>query len=50
MCAALHPALAKDVHATLHAIIEKQGGMSAPAAEEYVHTLMEEHRYHRGMC
>jgi sulfite reductase (NADPH) flavoprotein alpha-component len=39
--------MAKDVHATLHAIIEKQGGMSAPAAEEYVHTLQEEHRYHR---
>jgi sulfite reductase (NADPH) flavoprotein alpha-component len=39
--------MAKDVHATLHAIIEKQGGMSALAAEEYVHTLQEEHRYHR---
>ena len=25
----------------------KQGGMSAQAAEEYVHALKEEHRYHR---
>jgi sulfite reductase (NADPH) flavoprotein alpha-component len=39
--------MAKDVHATLHTIVEKQGGMSAQAAEEYVHTLKEEHRYHR---
>jgi sulfite reductase (NADPH) flavoprotein alpha-component len=39
--------MAKDVHATLHTIVEKQGGMSAQAAEEYVHTLKEDHRYHR---
>ena len=39
--------MAKDVHATLLTIVERQGGMSAQAAEEYVHTLMEEHRYHR---
>jgi sulfite reductase (NADPH) flavoprotein alpha-component len=39
--------MAKDVHATLLAIVEKQGGMPIEAAEEYVHTLKEEHRYHR---
>lgn len=39
--------MAKDVHATLHRIVEKQGGMTAQAAEEYVHVLKEEHRYHR---
>jgi sulfite reductase (NADPH) flavoprotein alpha-component len=39
--------MAKDVHATLHRIVEKQGGMSTHAAEEYVHTLKETHRYHR---
>ena len=39
--------MAKDVHAMLHIIVEKQGGMSAHAAEEYVHTMKEEHRYHR---
>ncbi len=39
--------MAKDVHATLHSIVERQGSMSAQAAEEYVHTMKEEHRYHR---
>ena len=39
--------MAKDVHATLHAIVEKQGGMSSQAAEEYVQTMKENHRYHR---
>ena len=39
--------MAKDVHATLHRIVEKQGGMSTQAAEEYVHALKEDHRYHR---
>ncbi|MGB6745098.1 MAG: sulfite reductase flavoprotein subunit alpha [Terracidiphilus sp.] len=39
--------MAKDVHAALHKIVENQGGMSMHAAEEYVHTLKEEHRYHR---
>jgi sulfite reductase (NADPH) flavoprotein alpha-component len=39
--------MAKDVHAALQGIVEKQGGMTAPAAEEYVQTLKEEHRYHR---
>jgi sulfite reductase (NADPH) flavoprotein alpha-component len=39
--------MAKDVHAVLHRIIEKEGGMPAQAAEEYVHALKDEHRYHR---
>ena len=39
--------MAKDVHAALHRIIEKEGGMPAQAAEEYVHALKDEHRYHR---
>ncbi|WP_263355172.1 hypothetical protein [Acidicapsa acidisoli] len=39
--------MAKDVNATLHRIVETQGGMSAQVAEEYVHTLKEDHRYHR---
>ncbi len=39
--------MAKDVHATLHTIVGKQGGMSAQAAVEYVHIMREEHRYHR---
>jgi sulfite reductase (NADPH) flavoprotein alpha-component len=39
--------MAKDVHAALQTIIEKQAGVSAQAAEEYVQTLKEEHRYHR---
>lgn len=39
--------MAKDVHAALHAIVEKGGGMSSQAAEEYVHGMKEDHRYHR---
>jgi len=39
--------MAKDVNNTLQAIVEKQGAMSAQAAEEYVHAMKEEHRYHR---
>ncbi len=39
--------MAKDVHAALHRIVEKQGGMTALAAEEYVYALKEDHRYHR---
>jgi sulfite reductase (NADPH) flavoprotein alpha-component len=39
--------MAKDVHAALHRIIEKEGCMPAQAAEEYVHVLKDEHRYHR---
>ncbi len=39
--------MAKDVDTTLHAIVEKQGGMSHDGAKEYVHNLKDEHRYHR---
>ena len=39
--------MAKDVNTALHAIIKGQGGMSAEAAEEYVHSMKEDHRYHR---
>lgn len=39
--------MAKDVDTTLHAIVEKQGGMSHDSAREYVRQLKDEHRYHR---
>ena len=39
--------MAKDVHSALQTIVEKQGNMSATAAEEYVQSLKEQHRYHR---
>jgi sulfite reductase (NADPH) flavoprotein alpha-component len=39
--------MAKDVHAALLRIVEEEGSMPAQAAEEYLHTLKEEHRYHR---
>jgi sulfite reductase (NADPH) flavoprotein alpha-component len=39
--------MAKDVHSALHTIVEKQGNMSSAAAEEYVQSLKEQHRYHR---
>lgn len=39
--------MAKDVHASLLKIVEKEGRMPAESAEEYVATLKEEHRYHR---
>jgi sulfite reductase (NADPH) flavoprotein alpha-component len=39
--------MAKDVDATLHTIVEKQGGMSHDNAKEYVRQLKDEHRYHR---
>jgi len=39
--------MAKDVHATLHAIAEKEGSMSPERAQEYVASLKETHRYHR---
>ena len=38
--------MAKDVHTAIHAIVEKHGGISSPAAEEYVHRMKEVHRYH----
>jgi len=39
--------MAKDVHGALQTIVQTQGGMPAIAAEEYVETLKEQHRYHR---
>lgn len=39
--------MAKDVDATLHTIVEKQGGMNQDNAQEYVRHLKDEHRYHR---
>ena len=39
--------MAKDVHAALLKIVETQGAMSPQAAEEYVHSLKDQHRYHR---
>jgi sulfite reductase (NADPH) flavoprotein alpha-component len=39
--------MAKDVHAALGAIVEKEGGMPTDRAEEYVSVLKEQHRYHR---
>ena len=39
--------MAKDVHAAIHTIVANQGGMSPEAAEEYLHSLKEQHRYHR---
>jgi sulfite reductase (NADPH) flavoprotein alpha-component len=35
------------VHGALQTIVQTQGGMPAIAAEEYVETLKEQHRYHR---
>lgn len=39
--------MAKDVDAAIHAVVEKHGGMSADAAQEYVSKLHDEGRYHR---
>jgi len=39
--------MAKDVHHTLHKIVEQQGNMTAEAAAEFVQTLKDQHRYHR---
>ena len=41
--------MGKDVHATLQKIVEKEGGMPNPDAEEYVTGLKEQHRYHRDL-
>ena len=41
--------MGKDVHATLRKIVEKEGGLSAQDAEEYVTVLKEQHRYHRDL-
>jgi sulfite reductase (NADPH) flavoprotein alpha-component len=39
--------MAKDVHTAIQTIVAGQGSMSGEAAEEYVHSLKEQHRYHR---
>jgi sulfite reductase (NADPH) flavoprotein alpha-component len=39
--------MAKDVDRTLHAIVQRQSGMSSEAALEFVHELKDQHRYHR---
>jgi sulfite reductase (NADPH) flavoprotein alpha-component len=39
--------MAKDVHAAIRKIAEKEGGMSVEKAEEYVGHLKDQHRYHR---
>lgn len=39
--------MAKDVDKALHKIVETQGGMQQEAAESYVHTLKDDHRYQR---
>lgn len=39
--------MAKDVHGAICRIAREQGAMSEQAAEEYVGSLKEQHRYHR---
>jgi len=39
--------MAKDVHSALMQVVKTEGGMDDEAAEGYVQTLKEEHRYHR---
>jgi len=39
--------MAKDVHNTLHKIVEQQGNMSTEEASAFVRTLKDQHRYHR---
>lgn len=39
--------MARDVHAALCEIVQKEGGMSSEHTEEYVASLKEQHRYHR---
>lgn len=39
--------MAKDVHSALCTIVEKQGGMNAERAQEYVAALKDQDRYHR---
>jgi sulfite reductase (NADPH) flavoprotein alpha-component len=39
--------MAKDVHGTLVKIAQDQGALSIEAAEEYVQSLKDQHRYHR---
>ncbi len=39
--------MAKDVHNTLHKIVEQQGNMSSEEASAFVQALKDQHRYHR---
>lgn len=39
--------MAEDVDAALYPVVEKQGGLSADAAKEYVVQLHKDRRYHR---
>ncbi len=39
--------MAKDVDATLHAIVQQQGKLDAEGAREYVDAIKEQQRYHR---
>jgi sulfite reductase (NADPH) flavoprotein alpha-component len=39
--------MAKDVHMALHSIVERHGAKSPQAAEDYIQTMKDEHRYHR---
>jgi sulfite reductase (NADPH) flavoprotein alpha-component len=39
--------MAKDVDATIHAIVEQQSGLPREATAEYVQQLKDQHRYHR---
>ncbi|WP_031435165.1 assimilatory sulfite reductase (NADPH) flavoprotein subunit [Methylomarinum vadi] len=39
--------MARDVHETLLGLVEREGGMSREAAEQYVKTLQKEKRYQR---
>jgi len=39
--------MAKDVDAALHRIAEQHGGMREDAAQEYMQSMKDEHRYHR---
>ena len=39
--------MAKDVDSTLHTIVEQQGNMGREAAQDFVQTIKDQHRYHR---
>jgi sulfite reductase (NADPH) flavoprotein alpha-component len=39
--------MAKDVHAAIQTIVAQEGDMSTESAEDYLHSLKEQHRYHR---
>jgi sulfite reductase (NADPH) flavoprotein alpha-component len=41
--------MGRDVHATIHEIVTKEGALSADRAQEYVAALKEQHRYHRDL-